>query len=81
MEFHLRIHESIKKEQNVHEVVMSCDGIAKAKSSPESLTVFSIRFLTCRVVYPISILRPTSSDTKVKMLCKEMLDCLVDELK
>jgi hypothetical protein len=78
-DFHVRIHEG--RHVRTDTVVLSNDGIAKAKSSPESLNVFSLRFPHCKLVYPVAIIRPVLRDVPMKPVSRQVLREIITDVQ
>ena len=55
-----KIHYSLNPshEQDPQKIQISLDGILESKSSLTSLDVYSLKFIGCRNIYPIRIVRP-----------------------
>ena len=60
------------------EVILSCDGVADAKSNSVSMDIFSIAFPECRNIYPIVAIR---SEEKGSVNLITELTKITDELK
>ena len=54
----IQIHDSYCTHSDSTEVQLSCDGVSETKSTLTSLDVYSIRFIHCRNVYPLYLIRP-----------------------
>ena len=52
------MHQSCCNNDTTLKVHLSSDGVSETKSTTTSLDVYSIRFLNCRNVYPVCIVRP-----------------------
>lgn len=78
-----KIHSSIcdshqKYENGRMEVILSCDGVADAKSNTVSMDIFSVAFPECSNVYPIVAIR---SEEKGNVNLIAELTKITDELK
>ena len=73
----IQIHESCCPDPAT-EVQLSCDGVSETKSTLTSLDVYSVRFMDCRNVYPIQLIRPLTEYPKIDYLARiinELHDC------
>lgn len=74
----IALHESkCKNKERDRPVQISCDGVSECRSNTNSLDVYSARFKNCRVVYPHTIVRPTS---KYKMDPYKYLTYFIDDM-
>ena len=57
----IKIHNYICQYHESHETViqLSLDGILEAKSSMNSLDTYSLKFINCRSIYPLKIIKPS----------------------
>ena len=73
----IQIHESCCPNPS-SEVQLSCDGVSETKSTLTSLDVYSIRFLDCRNVYPVYLIRPLCNYQNLdylSLIINELHDC------
>ena len=72
----LEIHKSRCPNYN-STVQVSLDGVAECRSNTNSLDVYSLRFLQCRCIYPVQIIRPIG---KFRVDPQESLDDFLSDV-
>lgn len=64
MALHKAVHYAKDKPSQSRTIVLSSDGVRESRSSNTELTVWSLRFLGCRHIYPLVIAKNVPGETK-----------------
>ena len=74
----LLIHQLICPNYNPNgKIQLSCDGVSETKSTTVSLDVYLIKFINCKNIYPLRIIRPLK---KVNIDHKVQLKLVIDDI-
>ena len=71
------MHQKTCPDKHCENVYLSLDGVSQAKSSSVTLDIYSTSFKNCRIVYPLTIIRPLN---RYPVGYREYLEPIINEL-